>query len=203
MAVNEEVVELERPEARPPKRRTKAEEPAQAVPVAATADSKAAPRDIKRVLITSPKGGSGKTELSKGLAVAAAMSGLNVAVADFDPQRSLYEWWQRRPDPEAMSGLAQLEAYQGDMADAQSIYEVVNHDLLIIATSPGIESHPQIKILIMAAAYILVPSQASLADTDSVRKWMPFLTSYKRPSAFVLNAVDPRAKHILLPLSRT
>src|SRR4051812_34479674 len=62
---------------------------------------------------------------------------------------------------------------------------------------PGVENHPEIRLLVMAADFILVPSQPSITDTTSVRKWMPYLSGYRRPAAFVLNAVDPRAKHAL------
>src|SRR5690349_20440753 len=100
MTADNDVIELKRPKARPASRR-RASKP-EAPPPETIADASApgaatGQRVVKRVLVSSPKGGSGKTELSKGLAVAAAMSGLNVAVVDFDPQKSLFEWWQRRP----------------------------------------------------------------------------------------------------------
>jgi chromosome partitioning protein len=149
---------------------------------------------MKRVLLSSPKGGCGKTELTKNLAIAAAISGLNVAVADFDRQRTLTKWWKRRPD----SVAASIEVYEGSMAMAGEVYDVDGHDLLIIDTPPGVEDHPeQIKALIVAADYVLVPSQPSIADTESVGEWMAFIRSCGRPGAFILNRINKSARSSL------
>src|SRR3712207_660745 len=52
---------------------------------------------VRRLLVSSPKGGTGKTTASRNLAVLAAQDGLRVAAVDFDPQQSLGHWWSRRP----------------------------------------------------------------------------------------------------------
>ncbi|MCW2241850.1 ParA family protein [Azospirillum canadense] len=191
MTVDAEVIE--RPNARPAKRRTtKKDQKTQnsAVEAAGAAETPALQRAIKRVLITSPKGGCGKTELTKNLAVAAAMAGFNVAVADFDRQKTLKKWWERRPD----SLATQIELYEGQMASPREVYQVTDHDLLIIDTPPGVEDHPeQIKALITAADYVLVPSQPSISDTESVAAWMGFVRTLGRPGAFVLNRINKSA----------
>jgi chromosome partitioning protein len=55
------------------------------------------PVGVRRLLISSPKGGTAKTTASRNLAVLAAQEGLHVAAIDFDPQQSLGNWWSKRP----------------------------------------------------------------------------------------------------------
>jgi chromosome partitioning protein len=196
MAAIDDVIELDKPASTAKRRMTKAEADRKGAPkpdaVAASQRLDSQPT-MKRVLLTSPKGGCGKTELTKNLAVAAAMSGLNVAVADFDRQRTLTRWWKRRPE-----SVTQIEVYEGSMAAAREVYDVDGHDLLLIDTPPGVEDHPeQIKVLISAADYVLVPSQPSIADTESVAEWMAFIRSCNRPGAFVLNRINKSAKSSL------
>jgi chromosome partitioning protein len=196
MAVIDDVAELDKPakpnKHRMPKAGADSNKAVTTEPAAAGQKSDIEPR-MKRVLLTSPKGGCGKTELTKNLAVAAAISKLNVAVADFDRQRTLTRWWKRRPE-----SMTQIEVYEGNMAAAREVYDVNGHDLLLIDTPPGVEDHPeQIKILISAADYVLVPSQPSIADTESVAEWMAFIRSCNRPGAFVLNRINKSAKSSL------
>jgi Mrp family chromosome partitioning ATPase len=47
---------------------------------------------VRHLLVSSPKGGTGKTTDSQNIAVLAAQDGLLVAVGDFDPQQSLEHW---------------------------------------------------------------------------------------------------------------
>src|SRR3954468_23909023 len=82
----------------------------------------------RRLLITSPKGGVGKTGLSSNLSVAAALEGLRVAALDFDRQRSFARWWQRRPE-----GTAPIDLVEGDLRDLTGIEQIGwGCDLLVI-----------------------------------------------------------------------
>ena len=80
------------------------------------------PRKLKRtvkLLTAGPKGGPGKSTLSQNLAAAAAREGYNVAVVDFDLQRSLAKWVVRRPDT-----APYIHPYEGDpnnVDDAQDL----------------------------------------------------------------------------------
>ena len=51
---------------------------------------------MKTILIAAQKGGSGKTTLTRNLAVVAAEDGRNVLCLDLDPQGSLRGWWESR-----------------------------------------------------------------------------------------------------------
>lgn len=149
---------------------------------------------VRRLLVTSPKGGVGKTGFSRNLAVSAAVSGLKVATVDLDEQRTLTHWWERRPEE-----LSPIEHFVGNIADAQEILSaVIGFDLVVIDTPTAVERYPEeIKALILGADFILIPTQASLDDTESVSRWMQLVTSYGKPAAFVLNRVNRRARSFL------
>jgi chromosome partitioning protein len=140
----------------------------------------------KFLLISSPKGGSGKTTLARNLAVAAALSTLKVATVDLDRQQSLSRWWGKRPE-----GFSFIQHYTGDISDANEILrQIAEFDLLIVDTPPAIEEHPeQIQILVGAADLVLIPSQPSDDDTESVIPWMDFVVRSGKPAAFVLNRI--------------
>jgi chromosome partitioning protein len=141
----------------------------------------------KYLVLSSGKGGSGKTCLSRNLAVFAAHSGLKVATLDTDPQRGLTNWFAARPEEaiqipnvavplaELGRGLTQIEA-MGDL------------DLVIVDTPPGIDASPvQMLSLIVKADYVLVPTGQGAGGLRSVIEWMQVIRREGKPAAFVLN----------------
>jgi chromosome partitioning protein len=152
------------------------------------------PTRPRRLLVSSPKGGSGKTHFSRNLAVAAALNAYSVATADFDRQRTLTKWWSRRP-----SDAPAIAHYAAEMSDAEEfLHDVNDHDLLIIDTPPGVEEHPtEIKALLLAADVIIIPTQVYVDDLESVSEWMRLVQSMGRRGIFLLNRVNRRARSLL------
>lgn len=152
-----------------------------------------ASKKIYRLLVSGPKGGIGKTTLSRNIAVAAALDGLSVATLDLDMQRSLTKWFSKRPDD-----MAPITHYEAGMVqdDIRAALDGINDvDLLVIDTPPSIEDHPEaFRLLADAADLILVPTGQSDDDLDSVRPWMRFVRKTSNQAAFVLNRVKPRAR---------
>lgn len=148
----------------------------------------------KCLLVSSPKGGVGKTTLARNLAVAAALKGARVIMADLDKQRSLSHWWSRRPDQ-----LAPLDCLAADLADdADVIAAADGHDVLVIDTPTAVEEHPApVKTLLLAADFVLVPTGVGRDDTESVSRWMELVQGLQRPAAFVLTRVNRRARSLL------
>lgn len=148
---------------------------------------------MKRLLVCSPKGGCGKTMVSRNLAVAAARDGAGVATLDLDPQGTLTRWWNRRGDE-----VAAIIHYQVAITEAPAaMAEIVGHDLLVIDTPTAVEEHPaEIKALILAADFVLIPSKATIDDIESTSAMMKLVRSYGRPAAYVVNMVKPRAKSV-------
>lgn len=152
-----------------------------------------ASKKIYRLLVSGPKGGIGKTTLSRNIAVAAALDGLSVATLDLDMQRSLTKWFSKRPDD-----MAPITHYEAGMVqdDIRAALDgITDIDLLVIDTPPSIEDHPEaFRLLAAAADLILVPTGQSDDDLDSVRPWMRFVRKTSNQAAFVLNRVKPRAR---------
>ena len=152
------------------------------------------PRPGKTLVISSPKGGVGKTTLSRNLAVAAVSDGLSVMMADLDKQRSLSQWWARRPEE-----LTHVDCLAAELADVADVIDAGRSaDLLIIDTPTAVEEYPEpIKVLLLNADFVLIPSGVSRDDTESVARWMELVMGFRRPAAFVLTRVNRRAKSFL------
>ena len=137
------------------------------------------------VLITSPKGGVGKSTVAQGLAVSAALAGLKVAVIDLDRQQSIMRWHRRRP-----ANVSKVDAMECQWDAIDSIRTVTaHHDIVIIDTPTSVEEHiGEVKSLLGFSSLTLVPTGYSWADRESVIPWMKTVKAYA-PAAFVLNRV--------------
>jgi chromosome partitioning protein len=148
------------------------------------------PVGVRRLLISSPKGGTAKTTASRNLAVLAAQEGLHVAAVDFDPQQSLGNWWSKRP--KAAASITYFEA-KADMA--AEISEIDGFDIIIIDTPPGVEFQAAaIRALVRSAHFVLVPTNQYAPDLVSVEEWMRFLKQQKANAAFLLGNTYRRTK---------
>lgn len=144
-----------------------------------------------RVVISSPKGGCGKTTIARNLAAAAACDGLSVSTADLDLQRTLSRWARRRP-----AGLPGVNHYEANLADVDALMAeegVELTDLLIIDTPPSIEMQPaQAKRLMTGANLVLVPCRATYDDVELAVPYLQVLRDMGARVAVVMNAVKPR-----------
>jgi chromosome partitioning protein len=139
------------------------------------------------ILLTSPKGGVGKSSLTEGLAVAAATSGLATAVVDFDVQRTVSMWHKRRGQHPNVADLGCIPMSWDRVASLPE--QLAEYDVAFIDTPTSVEDHlPQIKQLLGMAHLVLIPTGYSAIDRESVIPWMGTVKQYV-PSAFVLNRV--------------
>src|SRR5919202_130484 len=146
---------------------------------------------MQRVVISSPKGGCGKTNAARNLAAAAAQEGYTVATADLDPQRTLTRWARRRPG--TVPGVVH---YQVEWADAEALTAeegIDPADILFIDTPPSIEAHPEeMKRIIAAADLVLVPCRASFDDVESAVPYLQALRQGGTKPVVVINFARPR-----------
>lgn len=147
------------------------------------------------LLISSPKGGSGKSVLSRHILVSAAQTGIRAIGLDFDRQQTLVKWAARRsrtreafPDfTEATVEPVTLQDWRGALRRTEGFH------LAVLDTPPSVEDHlPAIESLGEAADLILVPSVCTQDDIDSVAPWVRALSAKGFRCSVVLNRANRR-----------
>jgi chromosome partitioning protein len=156
-------------------------------------------RKQRIVVLSSPKGGVGKSSLSRNILVLAARAGHIVAGVDFDQQGTLATWSERRERVRAsIPALSSIAVRKARLEDWRSVIAETKKseaDFVVIDTPPSIEiNFNAIVSLASEADLILIPCQQTQDDIDSVIPWMRHLNSASQRAAFVLNRSNRRAK---------
>ncbi|MCI0757109.1 ParA family protein [Roseomonas vastitatis] len=149
----------------------------------------------KWLVISTAKGGSGKTTTARNLAVAAAHEGLRVLLVDTDAQQALARWAERRP--EQAPPLAWEAIVLSEIGLHLDRIHASKFDVVIVDTPPGVESSPsQMQMLLRKANLVLVPVQPSDDDIESAAPWMELLARLDVPAHFLLNRVRRGSKSL-------
>ena len=119
---------------------------------------------MKVVVVTSGKGGSGKTTVCRSLAVAAAHAGHRVALIDLDPQQSTRQWWEER---EAESPVMYDSDPPADRLPAYLAAMRSEFDFVFVDTPPRLESWTDNILAVCDLA--VIPVRASPDDLRAVR----------------------------------
>lgn len=141
---------------------------------------------MKTIVIANQKGGSGKTTLTRNLAVAAIQQNKNAILADLDPQGSLSNWWNRRAD-DSLSILKQDHFF-----DVFEKLQEADIDYLFVDTAPRV--HEFTERVIKSADFVLIPVMPSPDDIIAALDTVAIAKKEKKPFIFVLNRVKPRIK---------
>lgn len=147
------------------------------------------------LLISSPKGGSGKSVLSRHLLVSAAQAGIKVIGLDFDRQQTLAKWAARRARTrEAFPDFVEAVVEPVSLGDWRAaLRRTVGYELAILDTPPSVEDHmPAIDGLGEAADLILVPAVCTQDDVESVAPWLKALAGKGFTCSAVLNRANRR-----------
>ena len=151
------------------------------------------------IMLSSPKGGVGKSSIARNILVLAARAGKSVAGLDLDQQGTLATWAQRRERvrlqiPE-ITEVPVVQASLDDWRGALRRVKSLKVDLAVIDTPPSIELNlAAIVSLSKEADLILVPCQQTQDDVDSVLPWMTRLLESNAKASFILNRSNRRAK---------
>lgn len=149
------------------------------------------------ILLSSPKGGVGKSSLSRNILASAAQAGKQVAGVDLDQQSTLKTWSERRDRARnAIPGLPPVPVISADLSDWRpALKEAGGADVIVIDTPPSIEINtPAITALSNTATLVLVPCQPMQDDVDSTAPWMRRLLAANARGIFVLNRANRRTK---------
>src|SRR5580658_7295350 len=144
---------------------------------------------MKTVVITSQKGGSGKTTVTAHLAVAAEQAGNGpVVVIDTDPQQTLATWWNIREaeTPQlAPLNLRELPQKLEALSKAGFAYCVID-------TPPALTE--QNRAVLKLADLILIPTRPSPNDLWSLGATLDLVKASGTPFAFVLTQAKANAR---------
>jgi len=147
---------------------------------------------MKTIVVHAPKGGCGKSTLTRELAV--ALPG-TVAIVDLDPQGTTRGWYERRS---AETPVVVAEADYDGLREAGA-------DWCVVDTAPGTTdayrsaSASLANRLLREADLVLVPARPTpddLLGTAPIAKELRSLRGSK-PWAFVITQVPPRSRFLM------
>jgi chromosome partitioning protein len=141
------------------------------------------------LVLSSQKGGTGKTTLSGHLAVEAQNAGVGpVALIDTDPQGSLSHWWNARTASEPLF----VKVGPFELGKALEHLARSGIKLAVIDTPPAITE--SISNVIGHADLVLLPTRPSPHDLRAVGPTVDIANRQSKPVLFVVNAATPRAR---------
>jgi chromosome partitioning protein len=137
------------------------------------------------IVLACQKGGSGKSTLTVGIAIAAVGDGHRVAIIDTDPQGTVSNWGRRRTAPEPYvhrlgSGIELERPLLAFRAPTVAIIDTpaTNNALSLSAIS--------------VSNICLIPARPSPADIEATLPTLGAVRKLGKPFAFVLNQAPPR-----------
>ena len=140
------------------------------------------------ISILGQKGGTGKTTVALGLAVAAFRAGKVVAVVDLDPQASAANWKDRRAD----DSPAVVSAQSSRLKQTLSAAEEMGAEIVIIDTAG--RSDDSALNAARHADLVLIPTRTNIVELEALPAAADILRLAGNPPAFVvLNGIHPTA----------
>lgn len=144
--------------------------------------------DLFTISILGQKGGTGKTTVALGLAVAAFRAGKVVAVIDLDPQASAANWKDRRPDDSPAVVSAQSSRLKQTLVAAEDM----GAEIVIVDTA-GRNDDSALSAA-RHADLVLIPTRTNIVELEALPAAADILRLAGSPKAFVvLNGVHPAA----------
>ncbi len=123
------------------------------------------------ILVLNPKGGSGKSTLATNLAGFFANWGVQVTIADFDPQQSALEWLKARP--------IDAPKVRGVVGSEQRVRVSSLSDYLIIDVASGQYGESVLKWVSMADK-VIVPVLPSPHDIRAAKHFLDWVATEER-----------------------
>lgn len=143
---------------------------------------------MKVISLVGQKGGTGKTTMALGLAVAASHAGKAVAVIDIDPQASAANWHDRREAEEPAVVSAQASRLKQTLKAAAE----AGAEIAIIDTA-GRKDDSALNAA-RVSDLVLIPARPNILELETLPAAVDILRLAGSPKAYVvLNGVHPSA----------
>ena len=119
---------------------------------------------MRHIMVLNAKGGCGKSTLATNIAAYFANEGANVALADYDPQRSSLDWLERRPgDRPEIAGVAAFE---------DGLRHVPRTADIVVSDAPARSHGKELTDLVKHAETIVVPVLPSTIDMQATTNFL-------------------------------
>ena len=143
------------------------------------------------IAMVSRKGGTGKSTIAIGLAVAAMEAGHSVSVVEADPLGTVSNWRRRR-----IAAGPTVETIHDGYALFHRVPELARRGvtLTIVDTAGGWSESS--RAAMAAADFCLIPARPSPADIEAAAPTLAAVRECGKPFAFVLNQVQPRSARL-------
>jgi chromosome partitioning protein len=146
---------------------------------------------MQTIVLATQKGGSGKTTLAIGLALAAIQAGHTVRLIETDSQGTLSNWQSRRPYAEP---IVEPIYAAGDFEQRLQSLDRSGATLAIIDTAGGVSAATTAAV--RYADLCLIPARPSIADIEATVTTLDMVRAWKRPFAFILNQTPIRGQRL-------
>ena len=143
------------------------------------------------IVLATQKGGSGKTTLAIGLALAAMEAGHTVRLIETDTQGTLSNWQERRKQTNA---IVERVYAAGDIEERLQSLRNSGVTLAIIDTAGGINAATTSAI--RYGDLCLIPARPNLADIEATASTLQTARAWRTPFAFVLNQTPIRGQRL-------
>lgn len=130
---------------------------------------------MRTIMLMNAKGGCGKTTIATNLATWYADEGMQVALADYDTQRSSLDWLEARKSYEGVPEIEAIDATSGPVRPAHGT------DLLMMDVPAGIHGKAINKMLLRVDTLIL-PVLPSPIDMRACNRFLSELLESGRVS---------------------
>jgi chromosome partitioning protein len=130
---------------------------------------------MRTIMLMNAKGGCGKTTIATNLATWYADEGKQVALVDFDPQKSTLDWLEARRDYEGIPEIQAIDALTGPVKPKKGT------ELVIMDAPAGIHGKAINKMLLRVDTLIL-PVLPSPIDMRACERFLSELLSSGRVS---------------------
>jgi len=125
---------------------------------------------MRKIIVLNPKGGCGKSTLVTNIAAYFANQGKNVAIADFDPQKSCEDWLSRRPETAPKIGLAEIK---NDKLDAP------RHTEILVIDSPAAIHGKKLANYVRTSETMIMPLLPSAIDMSAAERFIEEMVSLR------------------------
>jgi chromosome partitioning protein len=151
------------------------------------------------IVLGTQKGGTGKSTLTIGLAVAATDSGQRVGIIDADPQGTVSNWGRRRTNPKPRVERAGI-----GLAIERALHELRREGITVAIIDTPATNNVVSTSAIDAADLCLIPARPSPADIEAALPTVSLVRKLDKRFAFILNqtpAHGHRASEAAIALS--